>query len=299
MKAVLLLAALGLAACSAPGSSAGSLPGGAIGAPRGASDLLGSPPARYQLQIALYDAPIAGMQGVKVNVGLLGVQLLGPSGAVSFVSNPKPQVVNLLDLQDHSQNFNGNAPAGQYSGVRLLIDPKTSNVQIGALTIPIVWGAPGNATTSPIVAVDFGCAFNLNAATQALGGTKVTLDFNVMQSVRFLNGTIYVQPSVTAANMAGQIKGKLHNAAGKPVTSATVLATNVLGQIVNTTVSTSDGSFALHALPPGAYTITVENRYNTAAGESIVASGADPGAAPSAYVIISPEDNLELDTLTD
>ena len=42
----------------------------------------------------------------------------------------KPDVVNLLDLQSHSQDFVGTAPIGAYSGVRMLIDSASSNVTI-------------------------------------------------------------------------------------------------------------------------------------------------------------------------
>jgi Carboxypeptidase regulatory-like domain/Domain of unknown function (DUF4382) len=303
MKAVLLLAALSLAACSAPGSSVRALPAGAAGASsalRQTNEVLGGPPRAQSLSVALYDAPLPTIPGLKVNVGIDGIQLLSAAGATSFVTNAKPQVVNLLDLQSHAQTFKGTAPYGQYTGIRLLIDSTTSNVSFAGHTIPIAWGAPGATTSAPVIAVDFGCNFSLDAVTALLqGGAKVTLDFNVMQSVRYVNGTIYVQPSVTAANMAAQVQGQLKNAAGKPVSSATVLAVDASGKTVNSTVTGNDGKFVIHALPAGMYTIQVKNSYVTSAGETITAVNADSGAAPSAFVVLSPEDDLELDTLVD
>jgi hypothetical protein len=298
MKAVVLLAALGLAACSTSGSAFHAIPSGTTGATSGVretQDLLGTAP-RFQLNIALFDAPLANMPDVKVNVGLDGVQLLTSSGSVPFITNAKPQVTNLIDLQNHALTFNGKAPGGQYTGVRLLVNSANSNVTIGKMTLPIVWGSPGHATTSPVIAVDFACAFGLGTTN---GVTKLTLDFNVMQSVRFYNGTIYVQPSVTAANAAGQIEGNVKNAAGKPVSNATVLARDITGRIVNSTATKSDGKYILHALPPGMYTIEVRNSFVTATGETVTAVNADAGAAPSQIVVLSPEDDLELDTLTD
>ena len=50
------------------------------------------------------------------------------------------------------------------------------------------------------------------------------MDFNVLHSVKYVNGTIYVMPSVTAANAAAQVSGKVQNKAGKPVGTAAVLA---------------------------------------------------------------------------
>jgi hypothetical protein len=295
MKAVFLLAALGLAACSTAGSAFQAIPDGTSSGVRETQDLLGTAP-RFQLNIALFDAPLPNMPDVKVNVGLDGVQLLTRSGSVPFITNGKPQVTNLIDLQDHALNLTGKAPGGQYTGVRLLVDSANSNVTIGKMTFPIVWGSPGHATTAPVIAVDFACAFGLGA-TNAV--TKLTLDFNVMQSVRFLNGKIYVQPSVTASNAAGQVQGDVKNAAGKPVSSATVLARDTMGRIVNSTATKSDGKYTLHALPPGRYTIEVRNSFVTAAGETVTAVNADAGAAPSQAVVLSPEDDLDLDTLID
>ena len=96
-----------------------------------------------------------------------------------------------------------------------------------------------------------------------------------------------------------QVAGTIKNRAGKPVASASVLATDLTGHVVNVTATGSDGKFTLHALPPGAYTIAVKNSYVTASGETITATGNDAGAAPSQLVVLSPEDQLELDSLVD
>jgi hypothetical protein len=299
MKTILasLAVVFALTACNVSGSSS-AVPGIVGGAPRETQDLLGGAPTA-KIQISLFDAPLTNMPGVKVNVALAGVQLLTSNGALPFISYGQPQVVNLIDLQHQAMTFDGTAPSGSYSGVRLLIETAHSNVTIGNMTIPIVWGTPGHPSSSPVIAVDFDVAF---AAGKLLNGgapTKLTLDFNVMQSVRFANGTIYVQPSVTAANAAAQITGTIKNRAGKPVANAAVLATDLTGHLVNVTATASDGSFTLHALPPGAYTIAVKNTHVTASGETITATGNDAGAAPSQLVVLSPEDQLELDSLVD
>ncbi|MDQ6943683.1 MAG: DUF4382 domain-containing protein [Candidatus Eremiobacteraeota bacterium] len=278
--------------------TASAIPGAAGGAPRDTQDFLGGAPSA-KVNIALYDAPLTTMPGVKVNIALDGVQLLTSNGAVPFASYSQHQIVNLLDLQHNALTFDGTTPSGRYSGVRLLIDSAHSNVTFGSTTIPIVWGTPGHPSTSPVIAVDFDVAFTAGSPLNLNTPAKVALDFNVMQSVRFVNGTIYVQPSVTAANAAAQVTGTIKNRAGKAVANASVLATDLTGRVVNVTATGADGTFTLHALPPGAYTIVVKNSYVTASGETITAAGNDAGAALSQLIVLSPEDNLQLNSLVD
>jgi hypothetical protein len=294
-----LAVVLTLTACNVSSTSPGVVPGGAAGAPRDTQDYLGGAPSA-KIRVALFDAPLGNMPGVKVNVAVAGVQLLTGAGAVPFISYAQPQVVNLIDLQKKAFTFDGTAPSGLYSGVRMLVETAHSNVVIGNMTIPIVWGTPGHPSTSPVIAVDFNVGFS---AAKLLSGnnapTTITLDFNVMQSVRFVGGTIYVQPSVTAANAAAQVSGEIENRAGKPVANASVLAMDLTGRLINVTATGSDGKFVLHALSPGAYTIVVKNSYVTASGETITATGNDAGAAPSQLIVLSPEDQVELDSLVD
>ncbi|HTD34150.1 MAG TPA: carboxypeptidase regulatory-like domain-containing protein [Candidatus Elarobacter sp.] len=299
MKAVVLLAALALASCSG-GSTLSTVPTGSDSSLKTPYDVLGGTPMlTSKLKVSLFDAPVSGIPGIAVNMGIDAVQVVKPDGsAVPFVTNAKPDVVNLLDLQDHSEDFSGSAPAGTYSAVRVLIDPKTTNVTIGKFTIPILWGTAAQPLTSSVIAVDFPCTFVL---TGLPGGTvpHVTLDFNVLRSVKYANGAIYVQPSVSAASSAAQVQGHVRNAAGKNVANASVLAVDVLGNVVNNTVTASDGTFWLHALPPGIYTIQVRNSYVTPLGETITASGNDAGAAPTVPAVLGPNDNVNLNDITD
>jgi hypothetical protein len=297
MKAALFLAALALAACGAPGSGITTLPSESGSAPRATNEILGGAPSA-RMALMLYDAPITGMPGLKINIGIDGWQLVSATGtAVPFVTNGGPDIVNLLDLQHAPKNYTGTAPLGLYSAARLLVDTKTSNVKIGNLTIPILWGTPGKVTTAPVIAVDFPCTF---AVTGLPGpGPQISLDFNVLHSVKFANGAIYVQPVVAAANAAAQIAGRVVNKAGTPVGSAAVLALDPLGRVVNSTATGSDGNYVLHALPAGVYSIQVRNSFVTASGETLTAVGADAGAAPSTSAILTPNDTEQLPALVD
>lgn len=299
MKAVVLLAALALASCSGPVSSLSSLPTGANSSFKTPSDVLGgAPPLVTKLTVSLFDAPVTGVPGLSVNIGIDAVQLVNASGtAVPFVTNAQPDVVNLLNLQTHSEDFNGNAAAGTYSAVRLLIDPKTTNVKIGQYTIPILWGTAKKPLKSSVVAVDFPGNFVVSGGSGQ--PPSITLDFNVLRSVKFANGAIYVQPSVSAASSAAQVIGNVHNAAGKQVSNASILAVDALGNVVNNTVTDSNGTFTLRALPPGFYTIRVQNSYVTPLGDTVTAVGADPNGASSIPVVLGPNDNVSLNSIID
>ena len=298
MKAALFLAALALAACGAPGSSLGTLPSAeSTGAARTTNDILGGAPAA-KLSLKLYDAPITGMPGLKVNIGIEGWQLVTATGkAVPFITNSQPDVVNLLDLQRDAKEYDGGAPIGAYTAARLLVDTKTSNVRIGNMTIPIYWGTPGKVTRASVVAIDFPCTFVVTGLLNH--APQISMDFNVLHSVKFANGAIYVQPVVSAAAAAAQVSGQVVSQAGRPVGNAAVLALDALGHVVNSTATGADGSYAIHALPAGLYTIQVKNSYVTAAGDTITATGADAGAMPATSVILAPNDNLDLAPLVD
>jgi Carboxypeptidase regulatory-like domain/Domain of unknown function (DUF4382) len=297
MKAAFLLAALALAGCSTPASTLSTVPAGTTSALRSPTDLLGSPPM-IKLQVSLFDAPVHDIADMKFNIGIAGVQLVAANGtAVPYDTETKPRMVNLLDLQTHSLDFNGNAPAGGYSAVRLLIDTASSNVTVKKFTIPIVWGTKAQPIGGSIVAIDFPCNFVLSGVKTVLN--DVALDFNVLHSVRYTGNKIYVEPAVVAANAPAQISGSVHNAAGKPVVNAVVLAVDALGHVANSTVTDNDGRYNLHALAAGMYTVQVKNSYVTAQGDTITAVGADAGAAPSTPAVVSANDRLELPVLVD
>ena len=306
MKAVLpLLAALSLAACSTPSASTSILPGG--GGTRGASDLLGSAPlAPKKLLISLFDAPLPN-GSLAINVAIDGVQLLNGNAVTDWESFSSPDVVNLLDLQSSSHDFDDYAPSGSYTGVRFLINPLGSSVTLDGLSIPIVWGVSSvsspNASGAADIPVDFNVKFTIGgqaAGATNNGNTHLALDFNVLQSVSFQNGAIYITPVTSAAEKPGQLKGKVLNRKGKGVGNATVIIANPDGVIVNVTTTHADGSYQLNAIPPGTYNLTVQNSYISKAGTSVAAKGFDAGAKPpSASVTVAPEQHLQLGNLID
>ena len=89
------------------------------------------------------------------------------------------------------------------------------------------------------------------------------------------------------------------NAAGAPVANATVVATDASGNVANVTASAADGTFELHGINPGGYTVSVLNSFVTNAGDTVTAVGADVGAAPSQYVVVGPNNKVQLGSLQD
>ncbi len=145
MKAALFLAAaLALAGYGAPGSSAGTIPADTTGGLRTTNDILGGAPSA-KMKVMLFDPPLAGMSGVQVNIGIDGLQLVTALGnAVPFVTNAKPEVVNLRDLQSHSEDFNGSAPLGTYQ-------VKNSYVTAVGDTITAVGADAGAAPSASVI----------------------------------------------------------------------------------------------------------------------------------------------------
>ncbi|MBV8369919.1 MAG: carboxypeptidase regulatory-like domain-containing protein [Candidatus Eremiobacteraeota bacterium] len=313
MKGLLSVALAGmfaLTACGGPHGASSAIPGSATtqqhvrhpqltgGQPL---DVLGGAPSRlFSLALNLFDAPLNGFGDVKVNAGILGVDAIDASGdSWQLIANAQPAVVNLLDLQDHPAKLgSGDLPAGTYPALQLLLDPATTNVTIFGRTFPVVFVDPNHPWWDPTQTVE---AITVPLAIAGNPGQSITasLDFNVFQSVNFVNGVIEVTPTVAAGIGDPAITGKVVNAAGKPVANATIVATGADGAVANTSVSGSDGSFHLHALNPGGYTISVANTFKTNAGATVTASGADPGTPPTRYVVIGPNSQIDLGKLND
>jgi hypothetical protein len=305
-----LVATLALTACSSA-FNAGAVPTGAggpaaeqrvrhlAGEAKEPLDTMGGAP-KFRLALELFDAPLIGAPpGVKFNAGILGVDAIDTAGnSWQLIGEDKPQVVNLLDLQNEALDLGaGKLPVGTYVGVELLLDPATTNVTLDKWTFPVrfvtsnhPWWDPTQTIES--VRVPLRITGNKNDAISA------TLDFNVFQSANFKNGVIYLVPTVAAALGESAINGKVANRAGKAVPNATVVATDAQGHVANTALTAADGSYHLRGIAAGGYTVSVLNTFTTNAGVTIRASGSDPGAAPSAYVVVGPNE-VNLSTLID
>ena len=168
-------------------------------------------------------------------------------------------------------------------------------------TYPIVWADPGQTNPAAFVAVDAKVGYTVGGLgiVNALVPPKIALDFNVLDSIKFVNGTIYIKPSLSGASQAARVEGRVANKKGAPVAGAAVLALDAQGRTVNFGLSAKDGSYTINALPPGRYTIAVRNSYVTAVGTTVTASGNDADGKPSMPIVLGPDDDLQLPALTD
>ncbi len=266
---------------------------------RHTNDVLGG--AGMLLGMLLFDAPLPGANGnVQFNAGIIGVDVIDSKGdSWQLIANSTPQVVNLLALQTAPLALGtGSLPAGTYPTVELLLDPATTNATINGQTYPVRIVTPNHPwwdTTQTVQAVDAPLTIT------GTSGANITasLDFNIFRSAKFSNGVVFLTPKVAAGFGQPQVHGTIANSAGAPVQNATVIATDANGNVANVTVSGADGTFNLHGISPGSYTLTVANTYTTDAGATVTATGNDTGAAPSTNVVVGPNDNINVGALTD
>jgi hypothetical protein len=263
---------------------------------------IGGGPVGFILSLVLFDAPLVGATAAnaKFNAGILGVDAVDETGdSWQLIARDTPQVVNLLDLQSSAlQLGDGNLPAGTYPSIQLLLDPATTTVTYDGQIYPVVFldsNHPWWDTTQTVEAV------RVPLRVTGTDGEKIgaTLDFNVFQSANLSNGVVYLTPTVAAGIGDPAIAGKVVNAAGDPVSNATVVATDAQGRVANTTITGADGAYHLRGISAGVYTVSVLNTFTTNAGVTVNASGNDPGAAPSARVTVGPSSQVNLSNLID
>lgn len=303
--------AFGLAACSAERGASIPPSGGATQAQahqrvrhtitRQTKDVVGGS-AGFTMTPGMTDAPLAGATGAgaQFNVGILGVDAIAENGdSWQLLANATPQVVNLLSLQTTTLVLGtGVLPAGTYPGLQLLLDPATTSVTLNGQSYPVHFVSPEHPwwdATQTIESVEV----PLHVTGQNGQSVTATIDFNVFQSANLVGGVVYLTPTIAAGFGAAAIHGTVANAAGAPVANATIVATAADGSIANVSVTGADGTFTVHGINPGGYTLSVLNSYTTAAGATVTAVGADAGASPTTYSVVGDHDSVSVGTLKD
>jgi hypothetical protein len=311
-----IVAALALGGCSGSHGGATALPAAGVSEQshqthvrhmkngRSPQDFLGGAPSirLFNLAISLFDAPLIGATAAnsKFNAGILGVDAVDTKGdSWQLIANADPQVVNLLALQNSSLAMgSGSLPAGTYPSIQLLLDPATTTVTYNGQVYPVRFTDPNHPWWDPAQTIE---AVNIPLTITGSGGDALTatLDFNVFQSANLTDGVVYLTPTVAAGMGSPTINGSVANAAGGPVSNATVIATDASGAVANTALTAADGSYHIRGINPGTYTVSVANTFTTKAGVTVNASGFDEGAAPSVRAVVGPNTQLTLATLLD
>jgi hypothetical protein len=266
---------------------------------RGVKDVGGIMPG-FNTNMQMADAPLAGMPGATFDVGILGIDAIDQNGdSWQLTGSSTPTVIDLLTLQRSYVSLgSGTLPAGIYPSLQILIDPSTTQVVYGGRTIPVWFPTPEHPWWDPTQTVE---SVTIPLALSGTDGQNITasIDFNVFRSASYRNGVVYLTPRVPGGIGQPVIQGTVVNAAGAPVASATIVATDTNGNVANVTVTAADGTFQIHGLNAGGYTVSVANSYTTEAGDTVTATGNDAGAAPSTFQVVGPNSTVSVGTLTD
>jgi hypothetical protein len=290
----LVLSSFALAACSGGGATAPAGPAAssvahsALSTAKIAVDAsarttqgdYGGVPA-FTGDVALFDAPLAGYSAV--NIALTEVDAVATNGTVTaLVKYATPNIVNLLSLQTAALPISGTLPGGSYAGIQLVgVVAKCSATTTAGKTIPVSFRNTVGTTFTLPVGVSF--------ASTTGAAVHVAVDFNLAESIsaNLLTGVagvaggdvLQLAPLLIANVNAGSVAGTVVNEHGQPVTQATIVITTPSGVPINSTLTASDGTFNLHAIPYGqygtSYSITVYNAYFNAAGTEFFAANYD------------------------
>jgi hypothetical protein len=304
LSVVALAAVISVAACSAP-SATSSVPtqtASSAGSVRQIKDGVGGGGLLFGLLVDLLDAPLPLGPGSQVNVALVGVNVVAGGVAYPLVTYSPEQVVNLLTLQQVGLPLQGSVPAGTYTSLELIVDPSNSSVVANGQTYPMrfasgssQWGGWNGPSGQGLVALSAPIAITGSPGSSM----TVAVDFNVLESVSLRHNSAWVKANLVVASQPATVSGVVDNSSGQPVVGATVVATSPSGNVVNTTLTASDGTFTLHALGAGAYTLSVLNEYTSVSGNLVTASGNDIDPGPTLPIDLAPSDQLNVGTLTD
>jgi Carboxypeptidase regulatory-like domain/Domain of unknown function (DUF4382) len=304
LRSAAVAALFALSACGGSNSAAPALgPGSALPAGAGSSsdftarlpqNSLGGIPC-FSLSIALFDAPLTFSASDHINLAMLGVNLVGNDGVSHpMFMLPRPVVVDLLTLKKAAQLYQTKVAVGSYRAVEFIVVPAASSVVVGGITYPVRFG--NGAVGSPIpLALDS----PVNIVGTSNAKVSVDVDFNALESVSLANGVARIDPHFVVSTDESQVHGKVHNVGDKPVAGATILVADANGKVVNTSVTDKDGSFVVHALAAGAYTVAIRNAYTSSSGVSVTATGATSTTPRAAQAQLAAGVDLDLGTLAD
>jgi hypothetical protein len=240
--------------------------------------------AEIPISIGLVDAPLFNLS--QVNLAIERINAVSNIGTAQQTETlvqayPGEAVVNLLDYQQTAANLGiTGIPPGQYDALEIVCDPANSTIVTNSgQTLPITFGkfANGSFTPSRSGHGSLVLHYSFSAATTI---DNLLVDLNVENSVNVGSSAAEFGASFFAAdgNNAGAIGGTLVDGSGNPVANATAVVTDGNGNVMGLAPTDQSGNFIVHALNAGSYTITVYEKYTTAAGMTVTASDGQTGS---------------------
>lgn len=229
-----------------------------------------------------------GWTPTAVNLAIVRVDALisGTPNAITVVSFSPPLNVNVLQYQTSQLTLGTlELPAGNYSGLHLVLAPQGNTIAFGTSIYPLPFPTSTQLDQSVVQAADsdasdndqnsgnVGITFNVPFTNLTSG---VSMDFNALESIAQTASGFAVRPAVFAANddTSGAITGTVRNVNGLPVSNATVIAVGSNAQVSNTTTTANDGTYTLHNVADGTVSLSVYNQYKSGAGQPVTSSGA-------------------------
>lgn len=322
----LVAAALSICACSS------SMPIGSVPMPRvpaatadygvTPNDVIGG--GHNKLLIRLGDVALpSGVNLTQVNLGIDAIYLTDAAGRrVNVAQYSSPQVVNVLQYQNGSTFpiASASVPTTTYSSMTLVIDMPSSSVltasgvkaRLAFRNLADQSSAGFGVTTTTTTATSSSASavaitFRHGFAVAQSGQPSLDVDFNAFESLlpvpyASTAWTARASLSVAQAGLEGAVTGQVVNASGKGVQNAVVIASDTSGKAVASSFTNSYGAFLLHTLARGTYKLTVYNKYTTAAGWHIAASGntkANTSFVVPASVQVVPGETIFVETIAD
>jgi hypothetical protein len=263
-----------------------------------------------RLLVRLGDAVLPNGSKIQaVNLGIDQILATDAYGNVTTVAQyTSPQVVNVMAYQGGNgiPIADGAVANTVYASLTIVVDTATSNYIGGAgatraLTFATNaasrstsgFGTTTTTTAGPLpgtVAITFNQPFSVAGSSM-----NVDVDLNLLESINATAAAVYnsnvARPSVSVADESneGSVSGTVQNTSGTAVANAVVVAIAGNGAAAASGVTDASGSFLLHTLTGGSYTLEVFNQYVNAAGWSVNAQNSTGGSGaiqgPNATIV--------------
>ena len=250
------------------------------------------------------DAPKFG-PGAQVNLAIVEVDSVSEGGmSYPIVQYDAPVIVNVLEYQQSALNLgSATIPAILYKGVELVVDPTQSYVLNNGTIYPMVFGKRHKKIFTPTVGLLAGVYYTSNYDATKDPTIKFLMDFNTNEWIALKDGVAEVAPKGHAASYTNSIAivGSVLNKLGAPVEHATVQAVDESGSVAASSQSKTDGSFELHALDAGSYTLVVQNTYDSPDLDGVIKAlgNTTDGTLPGLKINVSAGNRLNVGQIQD